>query len=78
MCAFPPLAWRFYQEAPLGSPVALPKAGFSTEHPLVFDRVARDLLGMADSGLVEIVEQHRTDVAGDGQVVDHLVFRRCK
>lgn len=71
----PSLAWRFYLDAPFGEPVALPRAGCSTEHPLVFDRVARELLQMAEAGLLEIVEQGRSERLGEC-VLDKLVFRR--
>lgn len=75
--SLPSLAWRFYLDAPVGEPVALPRAGCSTEHPLVFDRVARDLVQMAGEGLLEIVEQCHAERMGE-QVYQHLVFRRSR
>jgi hypothetical protein len=75
MMTSPSLAWRFYMDVPFDEAVALPRAGCSTEHPLVFDRVARELVQMAERGLLEIVEQDHAERMGE-RVFERLVFRR--
>lgn len=75
MLTSPSLAWRFYLDAPVDEAVALPHAGCSTEHPLVFDRVARELVQMSEQGLLEIVEQGRAERMGEC-LFERLVFRR--
>lgn len=69
------LAIDLYMEARSGEPTALPRAGSSLEHPLVYDRVARDIRTLADRGLIEIVEVHQGQ-AFDETVIDKLVFRK--
>jgi hypothetical protein len=71
------LALRFFLDAPPGVPVALPHAGYSTEHPLVFDRVARDLLKMADEGLLAVINQRCSDRFGEC-IYEQLVFQRLR
>ena len=69
------LARSVYLESSFGIEHELPRAGSSLENPYVFDASARELKEMAAKGLVEIVAEHTTQLAGD-VLIDRLRFRR--
>lgn len=71
------LALDVYLNAGFDTPTSLPHAGSSLEHPLVFDRVAREFKQMAEQGLIEIVDEHQAPAMGE-MVIDRLVFRRLR
>ena len=69
------LAMALFLDSSPGELVELPHAGSALEHPLVFDRVARDIQKLADQGRVEVVRQTVT-TEGDGTLIEDLQFRR--
>lgn len=69
------LAMELFLDSSPGELVELPHAGSALEHPLVFDRVARDIQKLADQGRVEVVRQTVT-TEGDGTLIEDLQFRR--
>jgi hypothetical protein len=73
----PTIARTVYLDSELGVDQDLPHAGSALEHPLVFDDAARELKQLAEAGLVEIVDEHRSDRLG-GSLIDRLRFRRLR
>jgi hypothetical protein len=69
------LAQTAYLDSSFGVDQELPRAGSALENVYVFDASARELKSMAAQGLVEIVEEHSTQVA-DEVLIDRLRFRR--
>ncbi|MCV2354333.1 hypothetical protein LNV09_09170 [Paucibacter sp. B2R-40] len=70
-------ALSVYLEAEPGKPTALPRAGSSLEHPLVFDSAAQELKAMADKGLVTIIDEHHMDLLGE-KLIDRLTFVKLR
>ncbi len=70
-------AYRAYHEAKAGAPTELARAGSTLEHPLVFDRAAKDLKAMADKGLVAIVDEHSSVRLGE-TLIDRLTFVKLR
>ncbi len=68
---------RLYQEAIIGSTIALPKAGTRLENRYVFDAAAREVRAMAERGLVEIVTEHRTGVH-ESSLITEIVFVKLR
>ena len=71
------LARTVYLDSELGVDQDLPHAGSALEHPLVFDDAAREIKQLADAGLVEIVDEHRSETLA-GSLIDRLRFRRLR
>lgn len=69
------LAMDLFLDSSPGELVELPHVGSALEHPLVFDRVARDIQKLAADGRVEVVRQTVT-TASDGVLIQDLQFRR--
>jgi hypothetical protein len=69
------LAQSAYLDSSFGVDEELPRAGSALENPYVFDASARELKVMAAKGLVDIVEERTTRVAGE-VLIDRLRFRR--
>ena len=69
------LAQSAYLDSSFGIEEELPRAGSALENPYVFDASARELKVMAAKGLVDIVEERTTRVAGE-VLIDRLRFRR--
>ena len=69
------LAQTAYLDSSFGIEQELPRAGSALENVYVFDASARELKAMAAKGLLEIVEEHVTRVAGEF-LIDRLRFRR--
>jgi hypothetical protein len=69
------LAQSAYLDSSFGIDEELPRAGSALENPYVFDASARELKVMAAKGLVDIVEERTTRVAGE-VLIDRLRFRR--
>ncbi|MBO9687462.1 hypothetical protein [Roseateles chitosanitabidus] len=69
------LAMDLFLDSSPGELVELPHAGSALEHPLVFDRVARDIQRLAADGRLEVVRQTVT-TEGDGSLIQDLQFRR--
>jgi hypothetical protein len=55
----------------------LPRAGTPLENPFVYDAVAREFKQMAQSGLVEITDEHAR-VANAERLIDGLRYRRVR
>jgi hypothetical protein len=71
------LAHSAYLDSEFGQLRELPRAGSALENPYVFDATARELKGMAERGLVEIVSE-RTVSSATGPLIDRLCFRRVR
>lgn len=71
------MADTLFATAPIGAPVALPRAGTWLENDYVYDATARDIKRLADAGAVEIVEE-RLRQRGAEPVISHLTFRRLR
>jgi hypothetical protein len=71
------LARSVFLESEIGAIEELPRSGTALENPFVFDAVANDLKRMAASGLVEIVDEHRTR-AGSDTLIDSIRYRRLR
>jgi len=70
-------AMSMFLDSELGAETELPHAGSALEHPLVFDRVARDLRELAAQGRLEITHEHQNGPGGEGDgLIDQLRFRR--
>jgi hypothetical protein len=69
------LAQSAYLDSIFGIDEELPRAGSALENPYVFDASARELKAMAAEGLLDIVEEHTTRLAGE-VLIDRLRFRR--
>ena len=70
-------ASRVYFETQAGTPMEPPRAGSTLEHPLVFDRAAKNLKAMADKGLVAIVDEHSSVRLG-ATLIDRLTFVKLR
>lgn len=69
------IADRIYRDSEPGALVELTRAGNGLEHPLVFDATARELCGLAERGMVEVV--HRRETQGcHGSLLDQMSFRK--
>ena len=71
------IAMSVFLESQFGADTPLPTAGTSLEHPLVFDRTAREFHALAAQGRVEILQEHVSEVDGE-PLIDQLRFRRLK
>jgi hypothetical protein len=58
-------------------PTELPHAGSALEHPLVFDRTAREIKSLANQGLVEILSERYAQAYGD-TLLAQLTFKRLQ
>lgn len=70
------LAQRAYLDSEFGHLSELPSAGSALENPYVYDASAREIMAMADRGLVKIVAEHH--VNGRDSLIDHLTFTRLR
>ena len=59
-----------------GPSSALPRAGSALENPFVYDAVAREFEQMAQRGLVEIVQEHKSNHGEP--LIDSLRFLRVR
>jgi hypothetical protein len=73
----PTFAQTAYRDSEFGVAQDLPRAGTALENPFVYDAVAKELKGMADQGLVEIVSERVTEVARE-TLIERLRFRRLR
>ncbi len=71
------IAMSVFLDSEFGADTALPNAGSSLEHPLVFDSSAREFHALAEQGRVEILQEHVVNVDGES-LIDRLHFRRLK
>jgi hypothetical protein len=71
------LAQTVYLDSAFGVVEDLPRAGSTLENPFVYDAVARELKAMAESGLIEIVEEQVRRFAQE-PLVEYLSFRRLR
>jgi len=71
------LARSAYLDSKLGVDSELERAGSALEHPVVYDDAARELKDLASQGLVEIIEEHRSELGGD-VLIDRLRYRRVR
>lgn len=71
------MAQALYRDSLFGEASDMPRVGSALENPFVYDSVARDLKRMADSGLVEILDEHVTPT-DDGYLIDRIRFRRLR
>jgi hypothetical protein len=71
------LASAAYLDSSFGVESELPHAGSALENPYVYDESARELKGMAERGLIEIVKERRV-VFGDEPLIEHLSFKRLR
>lgn len=69
------IAKSIYLDSGFGNDEELPRAGSALENPYVYDAAAREFKEMAAQGLVEIVLEHRLQLA-DEVLIDRLRFRR--
>jgi len=69
----PTIAESIYSRAGIGTPVELPKAGTALENRYVFDSSAREIMAMAERGLVKIVSERRSTEGADALITD-VVF----
>ncbi len=70
------LAQSLFLDSELRVEQDLPRAGSTLENPFVYDAVAREFEQMAQRGLVEIVQEHKSN---DGEpLIDSLRFRRVR
>jgi hypothetical protein len=69
----PTIAERIYADAEVGIPVALPKAGTALENRYVFDSSAREIMAMAERGLLKIANECRASESADAMITD-IVF----
>ncbi len=67
------IAESIYADARVGIPVALPKAGTPLQNRYVFDSSAREIVAMAERGLVEIASESRASEDADAMITD-IVF----
>lgn len=70
-------AHTLYIDSEFGVPQDIPKAGVSLENPYAFDATAQELKRMAQSGLVEIVDEH-VSVWMHEPLIDKLTFVRLR
>jgi hypothetical protein len=71
------IATRVFMDSEMGVPTELPHAGSTLEHPLVFDRAAQEIKGLARQGLVEILSERSGEGFGD-TLVTQLTFKRLQ
>lgn len=71
------LARTVFMDSEMGVPTELPHAGSPLEHPLVFDRTAQEIKGLARQGLVEILSEGHGQGFGD-TLVTQLTFKRLR
>ena len=70
------LAQSLFLDSELRVEQELPHVGSALENPFVFDAVAREFEQMAERGLVEIVQQHKSNHAEP--LIDSLRYRRVR
>jgi hypothetical protein len=72
-----PIVRTLYSESEFGVPTELAAAGTALENPYVFDSAARELMSMADQGLVEINSEQVLDDRTP-PLVTRLTFSRLR
>ena len=70
------LAQSIYLDSKFGIESELPHGGSSLENPYVYDASARELIALADRGLIEIVREERCQAAEYGRHIS--VMRRAE
>jgi hypothetical protein len=70
------LAQSLFLDSELRVEQELPHVGSVLENPFVFDAVAREFEQMAERGLVEIVQAHKSNHAEP--LIDSLRYRRVR
>lgn len=70
------LARSLFLDSDISVEQELPHAGSALENPFVYDAVAREFKQMAQSGLVEIVQEH-CSTHGE-PLIDSLRYRRMR
>jgi len=70
------LAQSLFLDSELRVEQELPHVGSALENPFVYDAVAREIKQMAQRGLVEIVQEHKSH-AGE-PLIDSLRYRRVR
>jgi len=71
------IAEVIYRDTVVGTTMALQKAGTGLENRYVFDSTAYDIKDMASQGLVQIVDERKSESA-DGALITELVFKRLR
>lgn len=71
------LAETVYLDSEFGALSELPNVGSSLENPYVYDASAHELKAMASSGLLRIVDEHRSGDGPDG-LIRRLTFERLR
>jgi hypothetical protein len=71
------LAQTVYLDSEFGALSQLPNAGSALENPYVYDAAAKELKAMAGEGLVEIVEERRSEEHPDA-LISRLIFQRLR
>ena len=71
------LAQTVYLESEFGALSQLPRFGSALENPYVYDAAAKELKAMAGEGLVEIVEERRSEDHPDA-LISRLTFQRLR
>jgi hypothetical protein len=71
------LAQAAYLDSSFGAEVELPRAGTALENPFVYDESARELMALAERGLIEVTSQRRA-LYGDEELIELLRFRRLR
>lgn len=70
------LAQSLFLDSELRVEQELPHVGSVLENPFVFDAVAREFEQMAERGLVEIVQEHKSNHSEP--LIDSLRYRRVR
>jgi len=70
------LAQSLFLDSELRVEQELPRSGSTLENPFVYDAVAREFTKMAQRGLVEIVQEHRSNQGEP--LIDSLRYRRLR
>jgi hypothetical protein len=70
------LAQSLFLDSELRVEQDLPRSGSTLENPFVYDAVAREFTLMAQRGLVEIVQEHRS--SHGEPLIDSLRYRRMR
>jgi hypothetical protein len=68
-----------YRESEFGVETELGAAGTSLENPFVYDSAARELVSMAEKGLVKIIsEQRREPRVEADSLIERITFARLR
>jgi len=71
------MVMTLYRESEFGVQTELNAAGTSLENPYVYDSAARELVSMADEGLVKILSEKVRSEASSS-LIEHITFARLR